>query len=177
MTEATWEQDAEAPKDEHLERSRRLQEARERAKTDHEEGASDLKKWAHTTKGVAQYANPLGAISLLGQVDFLADMPYAAALGAAVLKDILDIADFETVVLPFLFSLLCTIFIFMMLQLVGGNKKKSSARTFVKSTVALIGGGLADAIPGVDLLPIETAVVIVLYIWELRARKEAAGGQ
>jgi len=158
----------------HQARSDRLQEARNRAKTDVNEGAGKTKQWAHTAKSVSQLASHSGFLSLGKYVDMLGDMPYFFAMMAAVLKDLSDIAFAPTVFLPMIFSILCGIFIAMMLFLAGARKKKGAATQFVKSTIAIIAGSGADAIPGLDLLPIETMVVIVLYIWALMDRKSEA---
>jgi hypothetical protein len=79
----------------------------------------------------------------------------------------------ETVVLSILFWALCSIFIFMMMLLVGSSGKKKGANKFVKKILFLISGGVADSIPGVDFLPIETLTVAAIYVLELMERKNA----
>lgn len=106
------------------------------------------------------------------EVNLLLDIPFFAALGGAILKDILDLVTFETIVLPWLFGLLCSIFIFMMLLVAGAGGKRKVASKLVQKGLLIIGGGLLDGIPGLDLIPIETATVLVVYIMTLKERAE-----
>ena len=134
---------------------------------------SKIHEAAKTVKDLAEVATPMGALSLLKQIDLLNDMPYVAAGVAALAKDLIDIATFETVVLPILFSFLCSIFIYMMLMLVGANGKKKQANAIFKKIGYLVGGGIFSAIPGLDIFPFETATVVVLYFMELSERRNA----
>ncbi len=130
----------------------------------------NIKSAAKTAKKLSK----IGAVaSLLKEANMLLDMPFIAALGAAVLKDALDLADFATVILPMLFSSFCSIFIFMMLLLVGASGKKKMASNMIKKGLVVIGGGVFDAVPGLDLFPIETATVLVIYLMTLYERMEA----
>jgi len=128
---------------------------------------------AKVAKDLAEVATPMGALSLLKQIDFIGDMPYVAAIGAAMLKDLFDLATFETVILPILFSALCGIFIFMMMLVVSSNGKKKGASKFLSKIVVLLTGGVADSIPGIDIFPAETVTCAALYIMELMERKNA----
>ena len=157
----------------------RLAEARERdekSNTDKDEkkgGIKDFKNLANTAKNIAETATPMGAASLLKQINFIGDMPFVAALGAALAKDLFTLATFETVILPIIFSALCSIFIFMMLLLVGANGKRKGANALFKKIVFLIGGGILGSIPGLDIFPFETATVAVIYFLTLVERKNA----
>jgi hypothetical protein len=124
-------------------------------------------------RDLGSIATPMGAVSLVKQIDLIADMPYVAAMGAALLKDLLDFVAAETIVLSALFSMLCTIFIFMMLLLVGANGKKKGASKLLSKIGVLGVGGIADSIPGIDFFPIESITVAVLYVMELIERKNA----
>jgi len=132
------------------------------------DGGSNMKEKLDEAKKIAELATPMGAVSLLGQINILSDMPYIAAIGAAILKDLLDF-----VAGPILFSILCSIFIFMMMVLVGSTGKKKGANKFIKKVLLLIGGGVADSIPGIDFFPIETATVAAIYFLTLVERKNA----
>jgi hypothetical protein len=147
----------------------RLAVARER---DEKSGSiNDLKNPANTAKNIAESATPA---SLLKQIDIMSDMPYIAALGAALIKDLLDFVAAPTVVLSVLFSILCSIFIFMMLMLVDASGKRKVAKTFLKKIGFLLFGGILDSIPGIDFLPIESLTVAVIYYLTLVERKNAA---
>lgn len=121
-------------------------------------------------KDAVKSANPTGAVSLLKQVDLLGDMPMVAALGAALLKDFSDLV-FNVVLIGGLFSILCSIFIFMMMFLAGAGEKRKAARGLMKKGLFLVAGGLADGIPGLGFLPIETLTVGVVYLMILAERK------
>lgn len=133
----------------------------------------NIKNTLNTAKNIAETASPTGALSLLRQVDFIGDMPYAAALGAALVKDLLDFVVAETVILSILFSMLCSIFIFMMMLLVGSNGKKKGATSLLKKIGVLGVGGIADSIPGIDFFPIETLTVAIIYFLTLVERKNS----
>lgn len=134
----------------------------------------NVKDALNAAKNIAETATPVGAVSLLKQIDFISDMPYVSALGAALLKDLLDAIAGPTVILAIVFSILCSIFIFMMLLLAGSSGKRKSAKKFLRKILLLIGGGVADSIPGVDFFPIETLTVAVIYYLTLIERKNAS---
>ena len=133
--------------------------------------ASEAKKAVNLAGDVASMATPMGALSLLRQVNFLGDIPYAAALGAAMLKDLLDLVTFQTIMLPMVFAALCSIFILMMMLLVGSSGQKKAVNGMLKKIGVLIMGGMADAVPGLSFTPIETLTAAVLYFMTLSERK------
>jgi len=134
---------------------------------------SETKKAEELAGDAVSAATPMGAFSLLKQINFMTDMPYAAAFGSALLKDLLDLVDAETVILPIIFSILCSIFIFMMLLLVGANGNKKFANKLLKKTGILIAAGIGDSIPGIDFIPTESLTVAYLYFMELSERKHS----
>ena len=144
--------------------------------TDYSESLGDARKQqpsgnnADTAKNLAKAATPMGAFSALKKIDFLKDMPYFCAFGFAILKDILDFVFAETVILSILFSILCSIFIFMMLMLAGSSGKRKGTQGLVKKSLTLIGGGVIDSVPGVDFLPVETVTVGIIYYMALAER-------
>lgn len=110
------------------------------------------------------------AAELLSEINLLGDLPFVAAFGAAILKDILD-SIFNVVLIGALFSLLCSIFIFFMILLAGAGKKRKTAKGFVKKRSMLVFGGIVDAIPGIGFLPIETLTVGIIYALTLVERR------
>jgi hypothetical protein len=128
---------------------------------------------ANAVKNLAQTVTPMGVFSLMKQASLLKDIPFVCAFGAAILKDISDLVFNETVILGFLFSILCSIFIFMMILLAGSGKKGKAASKIVAKTFTLLGGGLADSLPGLGFLPIETLTVLILYMLVLSERANA----
>lgn len=117
---------------------------------------------------------PKDASSLLKQMDIFTDMPFVLALGAALLKDLIDLVAAETIIFSVLFSILCSIFIAMMLLIAGASGKRKSSKQTVKKILSLLAGGIADSIPGIDFLPIESVTVVVIYVLTLMERKEEA---
>lgn len=124
-------------------------------------------------KNLSKAATPMGVFSVLKKIDFSKDIPFFCAFGFAILKDILDIvftASVALMPLSILFSILCSIFIFMMLMLAGSNGKRKGAQGLVKKGLTLMAGGVIDSIPGVDAFPAETATVGVIYYMTLAER-------
>ncbi|HAS00043.1 MAG: hypothetical protein US57_C0004G0037 [Candidatus Moranbacteria bacterium GW2011_GWC2_37_73] len=159
--------------------AKRLDDARKNE--DGKDGS--IKDVAKTAKNVAgtMAGSPKAAISLakdsisIGKyINPIADMPFVAAFGAALLKDLLDSVAGPTVILAILFSILCSIFIFMMLLLVSANSKRGMASSFIKKGLILIGGGIVDSIPGINFLPVESLTVAVIYFLTLVERKNSA---
>jgi hypothetical protein len=123
--------------------------------------------------------------SLLSNVQILSDMPYFVALGAAMLKDLLDLIFVGS--LPLIgtaITVCCSIFIAMMLFLAGTNSKTgkkarrlAKSKTFQKTMIrmlALIFGTVIEFVPGVDFFPVESMIVGIIYFWELRDRRNEA---
>jgi hypothetical protein len=122
-------------------------------------------------KGIAKrMLTPTGFFAALKQASLLKDMPFVCACGFAILKDLLDFVTFETVILPIVFSILCSIFIFMMLMLAHATEKRKTANRFITRFFVIAGGGLLDSLPGIDFLPIETITVFIIYIMVLFER-------
>jgi hypothetical protein len=125
-----------------------------------------------TAKNMSKIATPTGVFSLLKQANLLKDMPFICAAGFALLKDILDLVFNETVILGILFSILCSIFIFLMLLLAGSNGKRKAASGLIKGVV-LVGGGVVDSLPGLGFAPVETMTVAIIYMLVLADRANA----
>jgi hypothetical protein len=116
---------------------------------------------------------PSGIFSSLKQINLLKDIPFACALGFAILKDLLDFVLAPTVILSMLGSILCSIFIFMMLILAKASEERKTASRFITKILVIIGGGVVDSLPGIDFLPIETITIIIIYILVLSERAQA----
>ncbi len=129
---------------------------------------------ANTARNLASAATPTGALSLLKQIDFLGDIPYAAALGAAILKDLLDLVFIGSLPgLGTVITALCSIFIFMMMILVGAGGKKKAVNGLLKRSGLLMVGTIVEFVPGVDFFPAETVTVAAIYVLTLLERKNA----
>ncbi len=150
----------------------RLSSAR-RAGTNKRGTISEVKNAMHGAKKLAGAKAIVSDLkSMTKEINLLLDMPFVAAAGAALLKDILDLVTFETVILPMIFSFLCGIFIFMMLLLAGASGKRKGAQRILNKLLITLGGSIADGVPGLDLFPIETFTVIIIYVMTLKERAE-----
>ncbi len=153
--------------DEKRSHAERLSMARKKA-------TPDLRNAVKAARSITSVATPTGSFSLLREMNGISDMPFIAAMMAAMLKDILDLVTFETVVLPILFAGLCSIFIFMMLLLAGANEKRKNVSKFGLKIVAIVAGFFGEFIPGLGLLPMETATVLIIYVMTLIERRDSA---
>lgn len=168
--------------DNHVDRLAEAREKDEKSKTEKKQSGG-IKGVASAAKNIAEVATPMGAFSLLGQINFIGDMPYVAALGAAMFKDLLDLTFLGS--LPGVGTVLticCSIFIGMMLYLseVDGKTKKKARRIvkIIKSRTGkkiaiIIGGTILESVLGINFFPVESAIVIVIYALTLLDRKNA----
>jgi len=97
-------------------------------------------------------------------------MPFFLCFWICYIKRYLDLVFAETVILSILFSILCSIFIFMMLTLAGSNGKRKGTKSIVKKIIPLIGGGILDSIPGLDFFAHRNCYCWVIYYMTLAER-------
>lgn len=131
-----------------------------------------------SAKNLAKNASPAGFLSLILKANLMSDWMYALALIAAIVKDFLDFIQVTGVfyILVIVITFLCSIFIAMMM-LLGSFSNGSMGRVqrkVISSWVVLIGGTVAELLFGIDLLPIETFTVLVVYALMLSDRRQAA---
>lgn len=126
-------------------------------------------------RGLAKSATPWGMFSVMRQGNIFKDWPYALALIAAILKDIFDLMEVTGIgyALVIVFTFLCSIFIAMMM-LLGGGSGTQHQQKIIRSWLILLSGTTTELIFGIDLLPIETLTVCIIYFLMLVDRKEAA---
>lgn len=142
--------------------------------------ADTLKNSARQAKKTAKEA--LNVASVMAQFNPLMDWLFAIAFIAALLKDILDIVNTVLIaaggigaVLIFIFTLMASAVIGFIMILTGSSGKTKMAKTIAKritKRIAILAGAtLVELIPGVDLLPIESLVVVVIFWMTLDERK------
>jgi hypothetical protein len=129
-----------------------------------------------TAKDLAKNATPWGVFSLLSGASIFSDWMYGAALFAAIIKDILDLLDLTGIgyIVVFIATICCSGFIAMMMLL--GSMTNGSGRAqqkIIRSWLVLLGGTTIELIFGIDILPIETITVLIVYFMLLAARKAA----
>ena len=135
------------------------------------------KNWgvSDTAKNMAETANPVGAVSLLGQVSIFKDLPFVVAFGAAILKDVLDLAVVGSLPgIGTVLSIMAGITIFFMMLLSGNNGKRKAVGGMMKQGLVLVMGTLFEAVGfGLNFFPMQTATVFVIYFMVLSDRKKA----
>lgn len=131
-----------------------------------------------SAKNLIKNATPWGMLGLFRQISF-SDWTYFLAFTLAILKDILDPLEVTGIwlIVVFIATLLCSIFIAMMMFISGDSRRRKVVRSWIaldKKWVVLILGTIIEFIPGIDILPIETATVAIIYVLALSDRKQAA---
>jgi hypothetical protein len=125
-------------------------------------------------KNLGKNVSPVATLSLFKQIDFTGDIPYAIALLMAVLKDISDFVFIGSLPgLGTVISICCSIFIWMMMFIVGAGEKKKVAGKWIRKILTLLGGTVGEMITAINFLPIETIMVGFLYYMVLSDRKNA----
>jgi hypothetical protein len=119
--------------------------------------------------------------SLLGYINPFIDWLFGIALILAILKDILDIVNNALIaaggvgeILIIIFTFFISVFIFLVMIITGSVGKTKMARNTIKKILAIIGIAIAEAIPAIDLLPMETILVVTTFWMTLRERKKGA---
>lgn len=137
-------------------------------------GNDEMKNAKNLAMDAVKMTNPLGAFSLMKQISPLSDIPYFAAFGAAILKDLSDLVLIGS--LPGLgtaITIMCSIFIFMMMALVGAGEKRKLVNGLLKRGGILLTGTIIEFIPGLSFIPIETVTIVIIYFQVLSERKHA----
>lgn len=154
-----------------------------------EESAKRPTSAAQNARNFAKMATPAGVLSLLSQMH-LFDLPFfGIALILAALLDIFDVIANASVVLSaliFVFTLMISVVIALCLHIMGagsGTQKRAKKtgkllNKFLRGGPGtryglLFAGTVIEFIPAVDLLPIETTIVIITFIMLLNERREA----
>jgi len=131
-------------------------------------------------------------ISLLGYIDPFMDWLFGIALIFAILKDILDLINNFLItaggvgwLLIMIFTSFCTIIIGLIMLLTGSSNKRTAAekkakgisKKIWKRILLLLGFSLVEILPVIDLLPMESIVVLVIFWMTLKERRANAQGE
>lgn len=115
----------------------------------------------------------LEASSLMKYVDPFLDWAFGIALSCAILKDILDLVFIGSLpVIGTLLTFFASCIIFFCTLITGSGAKKNFARRIMKKYGTIIIGTLIEFVFGIDFLPIETCIVIIVYALTLHERFE-----
>lgn len=135
------------------------------------------KKTIGDAKNLAKTMTPWGAFGLLAKANLISDWMYGLAFMAAIFKDIFDLVEVTGVlyIIVIILTFLASIFIAMMMLL--GSFTEGHGRReqkIIRSWLVLLSGTTAELLFGVNLLPIETLTVLIIYGFVLSERKQAA---
>lgn len=127
-------------------------------------------------KNLVESMTPWGALALAFQIN-LGDWMYFLALIAAVLKDILDLIEFAgiTYIVVIVVTFCISIFIGMMMIL--GSVMNGQGRVqqkIIRSWLTLLAGTTVEMLFGINILPIETMTVLIIWGFALSARRTAS---
>lgn len=140
---------------------------------------SNLAKARETYRNIRSGANPAMAaiketrrtLGLMKNIDPFMDWLFGIALSLAILKDVLDfvgIGSFPTVGTA---VTLCASFTIGLIMFITGSRGiAKAARGMIKRLAVLGGGTLVEMFFGINFLPIETLVVIIVFYMTLRER-------
>lgn len=119
---------------------------------------------------------PWSIFSSILQFQPMTDWTYGIAFFAAILKDILDPFELTGFFYAFVFviTILASITIGLMMLLASLMEGKSNRveRKIIRAFLTLTLATTIEIIPGVNILPIETVTVLVLYAFALQDRKK-----
>lgn len=113
--------------------------------------------------------------SLLAYIDPFLDWLFGIALAMAILKDILDLIGVGS--LPGIGTVVTLIVsgtIGFIMLITGSSGKRGVARSFLKRYGTLVAGTFVELLFGVDFFPIETAMVIIIYVMTLKERRKSS---
>lgn len=107
-------------------------------------------------------------VSLMKYFDPFMDWMYGIALCLAIFKDLLDMVSLG------MFGLFTTFFIsfviWAIMFLTGSGMKKKMAKAVIKRYGTLIIGSLFEMLLGINILPVATLMVIVVFYLTLKER-------
>ncbi len=155
---------------------KRLEQARQTGRANNltKKNSSTQKTIKESKEVIKNISNPVSFFSLFFQMSIFTDWMYGVALLAAVLKDILDLLEVTGIWYIIVIVLTFCVSIFIALMMLLGNSVNGvgkGQRKMIKSWLVLLAGTSAELIFGIDLLPIETLTVIIIYLMLLSARK------
>jgi len=127
------------------------------------------KKFKDKAKFVAE------KVALLNFFNPWLDWLYGIALSAALLKDILDFVGIGSLpAIGTVITLMASITIWAVMIITGSAFKAIKKRRLVMRYGVLAAGTLIEMVFGIDFLPIETFMVIYIFVSALEDRRDAA---
>lgn len=119
--------------------------------------------------------------SLLKYIHPFIDWLFGVAISLAILKDTLDIPDTALIpvlgigeIITIILTFFISIIIFVIIIITGSAGRARVAKNTIKKLIAIISTGLIEIIPAIDLLPMETILVIATFWMTLKERQRDA---
>lgn len=113
-------------------------------------------------------------IALTKYLNPFIDWLYGIALSAALLKDILDLVALGSLPgIGTVITLMATITIWAVMIITGNAFHAYKKRRLIIRYGVLIVGTLIEMVFGLDFIPVETAMVVYIYVSVLQDRREA----
>jgi hypothetical protein len=140
---------------------------------------SNLARARGAYKNLRDKANPVmsgikeahRATGLMKQIDPFLDWLFGIALALAMLKDILDFVGLGSLpAIGTVITLCVSLAIGFIMLLTGSRGMAKMARGMAKRFGVLAGGTAAEMFFGINFIPIETIVVIIVFYMTLRDR-------
>lgn len=153
----------------------RLEEARRNSSKGIGDTINKVSDTARIAKEVRKKAKKvkLEMSSLMKYVDPFLDWAFGIALMIAIFKDIIDLIGIGSFpIIGTLLTFFASCIIFFCTLITGSGAKKDFARRIMKKYGTIIIGTLIEFIFGIDFLPIETCIVIIVYALTLHERFE-----
>lgn len=144
--------------EEHFQHAEKLRDARKNLPK------SPLKKAREISRklSLVKYFNPF--------IDWL----YGIALSAALLKDILDLVGIGSLPgIGTVITIMATLTIWFVMIITGSAFKAIKKRRLVLRYGVLAAGTLIEMVFGIDFLPVETFMVIYVFVSALKDRQDA----
>lgn len=128
---------------------------------------------------VSKAKNVPNIASLITHIDPFTDWLFGIALSLALLKDILDLVGIGSLpAIGTVVTFIVSLSIGFIMLITGSRSKSKMMRSLIKSGAkkygVLVFGSIIEMIFGIDFLPIETTVVIIVFILTLQDRREAS---
>jgi hypothetical protein len=142
----------------------------------HEEHAENLNKVRkNLPKSPLKKARAIARkVSLVKYLNPFIDWLYGIALAAALLKDIMDLVGIGSLPgIGTVITLMATITIWAVMIITGSAFKAIKKRRLVMRYGVLVAGTLIEMVFGIDFLPIETFMVIYIFVSALEDRRDA----
>jgi hypothetical protein len=152
----------------------RLEEVRRNAPADLEKKINTVRDFSRMVKEIKEKAKKDKlTISLIKYVNPFLDWAFGVALSLAILKDISDFIGLGSLpVIGTLITFFVSTMIFFCTLITGSQAESEFVRRWMRKLITIGVGTLIEFVFGIDFLPIETLIVVAVYLLILHERYE-----